>query len=480
MRERAAIVVLAMLAAGCVTPPPKASPQVRASAPVGAPYDPTVPRDAPWPAASWWKAFGDPQLDALIAKGLAGAPGLATAQARVAAGDAAVARELAQTGVRLSSSAGYSRQRISDNGLISGRLLNVSWYNQADAALGLDVDFDWWGRQKAGIAAAMNRGRAAQAEGRAAELYLASGIASTYLGWQSDNARIDLARQAVAAVEQSRRLQAQRVAQGIDAPDTLDRIDAELGQAREAVTLLTGSIYNRRLTLAALLGVAPAEVDLSKPGRANVPFQTQPPDASLGLIARRPDLVASRWRVEGAVQDVAQARAGFYPDISLSALGGLSSTQVSDFFDSGSRVAKLGVSVYLPIFDSRGVKARHGVQRASMELAVASYNEQVVSAAHEVAYEVAAWTGLSERRQNAVTRLNAAQSAQKATLARGASGVDDARAELAASVEVLRMRDALVALDGDIALSRIALIKALGGGFVPGGAPAPAQTVARQ
>ena len=458
-------VLVPALLAGCVTPPPKAAPRLRADAPVGAPL-PAAAKPTPWPASTWWKAFGDPQLDALIAQGLAASPSLVTARARIDAADAAVAMQLAQSGVRLGASVGIARQRISDNGLISGRLLNVSWYTQADAALELAADFDWWGRQKAGIAAALHRSAAAQAEQKAAELILSSAIATQYLGWQSGRAREDLARELVATLDRRHALQALRVAREIDPPESLDALELERVQARDLVTVYGGIVYNQQLALAALLGVAPDRVDLSKRGRATVPLLLQPDDVSLRLIARRPDLVASRWRVEASVQDVAQARAGYYPDVRLRALGGLSSTELSDFLDSGSRVATLGVSLYLPIFDSRNVKARHGVRRAELELAVASYHEQVVAAANEVAYEVSAWVGSSARQKHARDRVAVTQALQKAVLARGTSGVDDARAELSAAADVLRARDALAVIDGELAMHQVALIKALGGGYV--------------
>src|SRR5256885_3538928 len=38
---------------------------------------------AAWPADQWWRGYGDPQLDALIAEALAGSPSLEIAEARL-------------------------------------------------------------------------------------------------------------------------------------------------------------------------------------------------------------------------------------------------------------------------------------------------------------------------------------------------------------------------------------------------------------
>src|SRR5207244_9464337 len=57
---------------------------------------------AAWPAELWWQAYGDPQLDALVAEALAGSPSLAIAQARLRA---AQAQALAAGAARLPGAA---------------------------------------------------------------------------------------------------------------------------------------------------------------------------------------------------------------------------------------------------------------------------------------------------------------------------------------------------------------------------------------
>src|SRR5579875_1476976 len=80
LRDLTALATLAMVAvslalAGCV-PNLGPAPQPK---PLGV-YQTSRTLSAPatdWPADDWWKAYGDPQLDALIAEALAGSPDLA-------------------------------------------------------------------------------------------------------------------------------------------------------------------------------------------------------------------------------------------------------------------------------------------------------------------------------------------------------------------------------------------------------------------
>ena len=65
-----------------------------------------------------------------------------------------------------------------------------TWYNQADLGLQASYTFDWWGKQRDAVEAAMDQAHAAQAERSAAALMLASSVADTYFGWQADQSRI--------------------------------------------------------------------------------------------------------------------------------------------------------------------------------------------------------------------------------------------------------------------------------------------------
>lgn len=459
--------MLSLLLVACVTPPAHSPP----SLPQRPPLDPQL--DSPdqaydWPKPGWWQDFGDPQLDAVIAQALLSAPTLHTAQARIAAANAASELALADSGLRLAAGANVSRQSLGDNGLISGRLIGVDWFTQADLLLALDVNFDWWGEQRAAINAALSRNRASEVEGKGAELALIRAVASTYLAWQTGGARFDVARELVAVRDQQYELQRQRVAQGIDAADTLDQIELLRAQARDTVTILGGAQFSRRLELAALLGLSEDRLPMTQRGNALVPHAEQPLDLSLDLMAHRPDIVASRWRVEAAVQDVAQARAGFYPNLRLSAIAGLSSADLGKLFSPGSRVAGIGAAVHLPIFDARKIRARHGLRQADLDLAVATYEETVVAGAQDVAIQIAAWQGHSARRVHLSQRLESTRMLQASTTARVRQGIEDDSSALEARAQVLQMQDPLVQVEGELMLARLALICALGGGIETG------------
>src|SRR5205823_6372017 len=72
---------------------------------------------AAWPAEQWWRAYGDPQLDALIAAALAGSPSLEIAEARLRSAQAQAITAGAVRVPAASLDAQPTRQRYPEHGL---------------------------------------------------------------------------------------------------------------------------------------------------------------------------------------------------------------------------------------------------------------------------------------------------------------------------------------------------------------------------
>src|SRR5262245_37690017 len=80
---KALLLSTALLASACAAIPDLGpAPQAKEAQTYAAQESFRAPRGE-WPVSSWWTSYGDPQLDALIAEALAGAPSLAQAEARL-------------------------------------------------------------------------------------------------------------------------------------------------------------------------------------------------------------------------------------------------------------------------------------------------------------------------------------------------------------------------------------------------------------
>ncbi len=457
---------LAATLAACAGLPPWQAPVALAT---NAPLDLAAPAgggaSVDWPDAQWWRAYGDPTLDQLVKLALEKSPTLDSARRRFDSARQSVRLAGAETGVRVEASGDGDRQRLSDNGLFPPRLLGFNWYNQFDLGLQASYTFDWWGKQRDTIEAALDQARAAAADRSAAALVLASSVAQTYFGWQADQARLALSEQRARLLEESAAITRARVGADLESPESSRRDDAALAALRAQEESLRGSAALRVVTLAALVGCAPSALPPLTAKPLPPVSAGLPANVKLDLIARRADVTASRWRVESAERVSDAARAQFYPDVSVNALAGLSSLDLGKLLEYSSRVPQIGAAVHLPIFDSGRLKARYGASRAALQAAVAAYDETVVGAAREVAAAATSLDEVAAERTQRAAAVAAAQALEESAAARVRQGLSDPRPQYAATDALLAQRDGLLQLDAAAVAADVDLKRALGGGY---------------
>lgn len=478
LRPLVLVTMLTISLAGCVIPAKVQHPALRDDVPLAGLQ---VPTRAGWPASEWWQVYNDPQLDELITLSMKQSPDLAQAHARVLTAEQSVRVAAAQAGLNINGSAQLTRQRMSDHGLFPPALLGFNWYNQADLAVQVEYDFDWWGKKRKSIEAALDQAHSAEAQRSAAALTLQNAVADTYFGWLADESRLTLAKQSVAVQQHLLQIAQLRVKQGVDLPDTVQQARSQLSAAQQAQVTLEGSVELRKVVLAALANVSPAELPALQPHPLPDLEGALPDDARLDLISRRPDIAASRWQIEAALKQTDVARAEYFPDVSINAMAGLSSTNqgspsipglikgssggLGNLFEAGSRVFGITPAVHLPIFEGGRLKANYGASRAQLDASIAQYNVTVTNAARDVATQAVTAQQIAARRTRQEAQVKADQVLLASAQARQAHGTQDARESLAAQAQLLQQHDQAVSLHAQALSTDLALIKALGGGY---------------
>ncbi len=457
---------LALCLPGCAAlkPPAPVTVQLRSTAPVVA----IAGSQSHWPDAQWWRTYDDPTLDALVEAAVGKAPEIASADARIRSAEQEVRLAGAAMGLRVDANAQFVRQRLSDNALLPTSFLGFNWYDQSDLGVSARYQFDWWGKQRAAMAAALDRSRASAAERQVAGLALAAAVSEAYFGWQAAAARIALQEDSLLVRNQQLLLAEHRAAAELDRADAAISVRQSVAADQEILAGLRGQQQLQRVTLAALLGVSTDALPSLTPHPLPHPAATLPADIGTNLLARRPDIAASRWRVEAALRDTDSARASFYPDVSLRALAGLSSIELGRLLRADSGVPALGIAIDLPLFDAGLRRARHGAAAAGLNLAIAAYDEAVVNAAREAGAAAAAIDQAAAQRRAREQQLAAASALLAVARARVASELTHLGPQLEARLNEITGQDALVRVDLDTLLADVQLKQALGGG--------PAQT----
>ncbi len=351
--------------------------------------------------------------------------------------------------------------------MIPPEFLGFHWYEQSDIGVAVRYQFDWWGKQRATMEAAIDRSRASAAERQAATLGLAAAVSEAYFNWQADSARVALQEQAVALRERWLSLAQARQAADLDGADTVLDASRSLASQREQLAMARGARQLDFVNLAGLLGVDAAALPALTARPLPQVTASLPDNVGTNLLARRPEIQASRWRVEAALRDTDSARASFYPDISLRALAALSSIDVAKLLETGSRAPQFGFAIDLPLFDAGLRRARHSAAAAELDIAVAAYNDAVVNAAREAGVAVATLQQAGAQREQRAQALAAAQSLSDSAAARLRSELTHAGPELLARLTALSEQEQLLRVNLAAVLADVQLKQALGGDPAP-------------
>ncbi len=419
---------------------------------------------ADWPSDRWWDRYGDPQLSALIDQALKGSPTLAQAEARLVSASAAtqVSRAAGMPQVSASGSVGYVEQsrEIGFPPFIA-QLLPKGFNSNGRIAADASYDLDLFGKNRAALAAAVSEEAASRADLAEARLTLATAVANAY----ADLARLGAERAAAAESLRNRqetgRLTAERVVNGLDTRGELKQAEAATPSSAADVEALDEQLLLTRHRIAALLGQGPDRgLDIDVPKPEAVKAFGLPTDLRLHLIGRRPDIVAARLRAQAAARRIDVARAQFFPDVTLTGNIGQQSLGLSNLFNPAASIGSIGPAVSLPIFEGGRLRGQYKGAKADYAAAVDAYDATLTQALQDVADAAASAQSADKQLAERRAALSAGEQAYAVAQERYRGGLASYVAVLAAENAVIEQRRAFAdaqtrAFSLDITLIRV-------------------------
>ena len=414
--------------------------------------------------ADWWTAFNDPQLDALITRALAESPSLAAARARIARAAAATDNAGASDKPIIGAGFDATRQRYTERGIYPPPIAG-SVRTTANLQVGISYEWDFFGRHQAELAAALGAQQAAEAEGAAAKLMLSSSVARSYLALARVLAQAELVKQQLAAREQAYALVRQRVAAGLDNGQDERTAETPLPDLKRQGLMLDEQASLLRHQLAALSAQPAAALARLAPGMPDVLLLQTENSLGLDLLGRRPDVVAARWRVEAATQQISAARSQFYPNVTLSAFAGFNALGLDQLLKAGSQQYGFGPSLRLPLFDTGRLRAQLKGSAAEADAAVAAYNAAVFDAVRDASDQATTLNSLQSQNPQQQALLANAEASLALVQSRFDAGLGNRLAVLSARNAVLAQQRQSLDLRSLTLDSQVSLMRALGGGF---------------
>jgi multidrug efflux system outer membrane protein len=401
----------------------------------------------------WWTGFGDPCLDDLINRAIAGNVDIRILSARIGVAKAGI--DQASAGLLPTVEAGAG----TDTFKVTGSPHTTKYSTGAQASWELDV----WGKVRKGVEAQKAEYRASEADWRAGYLSLVSEVGTAYFQLRQFDEQIEQQRRAI-----ERNRQVLDIYQGMLNEGLIPKTQA-LQQEAEINDLQNGLLElqrRRKLTensLATLLGMPADTLRVPKAAlRLSVTPVPVPAGLPSDLLGRRPDIVAAEYRVLRAVDLQGQASLARLPSISLSGRAGAAAFSPGNIMSTTT----LGLSSLLsfPVFDPN-VRAQIKVSVAQTKVAEEEYRRSVFNAFEEV--------------ENALANLSAHEAQKQALASRReklATVSDQIHAQLqeglVSQLEVLEVERTLLSAEQELLANHwqilsdtIILYKALGGGW---------------
>ncbi|WP_079223467.1 multidrug resistance outer membrane protein MdtQ [Citrobacter werkmanii] len=424
-----------------------------------------------WPDSQWWKAYHDPQLNALIDSTLRNSPDMQVAEQRIQLAEAQAKAVEAQDGPEIDFSADVERQRMSAEGLMGPFAITDPaagttgpWYTNGTFGLTAGWNLDLWGKNRAEVTARIGTVKAREAEREQTRQLLASGVSRLYWEWQTQAAlksvltQIKNEQQNVINVD--RQLYQNGITSSVEGVET----DIDSSKTDQQLNDVNGKMKVIEARLSALTNSQSTVLKLHTSKLPTVESQL-PSQLGYSLLARRPDLQAAHWYIESSLSSIDAAKAAFYPDVNLMAFLQQDALHLSDLFRHSAQQMGVTAGLTLPIFDSGRLNANLDITKAQSNLTVANYNKAVVNAVNDVARAASQVETLAQKNQHQQQIEHDAQRVVGLAQARFNAGIIAGSRVSEAKIPALREQCNGLVLQGQWLDASIQLTSALGGGY---------------
>ena len=403
----------ALSLAGCSIGPDYVRPAVETPAAFkeAGGWKPAAPAD-PLASDTWWKAFGDPVLDALQDKVDISNQNLRIAEAQYRQARALSDAARASWFPTINATAGATRSATSAATDAAGSAPPRNSFSLGATA---SWEADVWGRIARNVEAADERVQASEADLAAARLSAHATLAQTYFQLRAAERQQQLLDAAVAAYQRSLELTRNRYGAGVANKADVAQAESQLRSVRASALDASLSRSQYEHALAVLVGQAPAGFSLP-PSSAALPIVPVVVTLPSTLLERRPDIAAAERRVAAANAAIGAAQAARFPVLGLSASSGFRRSQIEDLLTVPSRYWSIGPTLAAALFDAGAKKAAVGQAQASWEQAAATYRQTVLVAFQEVEDNLSAARLLDEAAVEQAAAVAAAAEAEAIAL----------------------------------------------------------------
>jgi len=459
--SRAGVLVSFLGALGCTVGPNYERPAVEApvqyrGASADAPPDP----GASLGEQPIEQVFTDPALRQLIEVALRENEDLMLAATRVLSAEASagLVDAAALPKVTANAGAGAQRQRFAGRGdPITGGLFQLG--------VGLSWEVEFWGKLRRASEAARAAILASEWGRRAVVTGLVSQVATRYFQLRALDEQLDIARRTLGSREESLRLTQVRETGGAGSLVDVRQAEQLVFGANAQIIALSQEIEQQENALSTLLGQNPGPI------ARGLTLQDQPRVSGVptGLPSRvlehRPDIAQAEQELVRTNAEIGVAKAAYYPDITLTASGGVASVALTTLFSAPALLWSAAASVTQPLFDGGRISSEVRLAELERDAAVIGYRQTIRQAFREVSDALVAYQRGREYRAVQQSLLDSAREARRLADLRYQGGATSYLEVLDSDTRLFVAELGLVQAELSELTTFVEIYRALGGGW---------------
>ena len=479
MKLRLSLTTLALIAiTGCAVGPNYKRPLVNTPAAYrGAPE--LTPTGTPLGAEKYTSVFTDPVLQSLIAEALKNNYDVKIAADRVLEQQAEVGVTKAGQYPTVSVGGTYDAAAL-PGGLLSGLGNNNGSSNtngsknnnQGHTEIytgGLTTSVAWnldfWGYYRRQTEAARAYLRATQWAQQTTYSTLVENVATSYYELRTLDSELAITRDELKARKNSLELTQKLETGGSDSLVDVRQAEELEYTAEAQLPDLERQITQQENSLCILLGRAPGPIARGLPIDQAPHPRAVPVGLPSDLLERRPDIRRAEELLEQANANIGVAKAQFFPQLSLSATGGTSTSQLKGIVESKNLYYYAVGSLSQPIFEGGKLTNNLHYAKAEDQELVDTYRQTIAGAFRDVDNALVAYSKTREYREKQEKQTQSTRDAVRLARMRYNAGATSYLEVLTNDANLYSSELTLKAAQQEEALSLVQLYNALGGGW---------------
>ncbi len=414
--------------------------------------------------ATWWNAYNDSTLNALIEEALTNNDDYKISISKLGEAEALLGLKEAERYPSINLGSSINRQKTSGE---SNQPNAKAIYNTYQLSGSVGYELDLWGKLKNLRDASYSEYQATAADRDTIRLSLVAGVVESYINIISFNRQISLYEEKAKLYQDEYAYREQQHRFGAIDPLTLEQAHSQLADIRLSLEEIKESKQLSENTLALLIGRSPKSMrekrfiigkEFPKPLKIPSIIPSE-------ILQQRPDIRSSEEHLRALNANIGVAKSAYFPSISLTGNLGVESSQLGNLFRNSATFWGIGPSISVPLLDFGRINNQVKNAEAQKNTSEIQYAKTVKNAFKEV-YDALKKIEASEKKLSAQEEVSTSkQKVVDLSKIRYDAGYVDYLNVIDAKNKLLDAEQNKIILQAQMIVNQITLYKVLGGGW---------------